>query len=100
MQISVEEIDGGLVRVILDGRMDIVSAPGIDAKLSAIAESNTDRNHGSGAFSNRSFNASKPAAECVPAIANAASAAGSSAGARKRLTHGIALTPSIRKTPL
>jgi anti-sigma B factor antagonist len=39
MQISVEEIDGGLVRVILDGRMDIVSAPGIDAKLSAIADS-------------------------------------------------------------
>ena len=42
-------------------------------RVNAIAESNTERNHGSRAFSQRAFNISKASTECVAAIARAAS---------------------------
>jgi len=37
MQISTEELEGGVTRVILDGRLDIVGAQEIDLKMNVIA---------------------------------------------------------------
>jgi anti-anti-sigma factor len=39
MQISVEEMEGGITRVILDGRMDIEGAARVDLKLNVVAGS-------------------------------------------------------------
>jgi anti-anti-sigma factor len=39
MQISIEEIDGGVTKVILDGRLDIAGAQDIDLKMNVIAGS-------------------------------------------------------------
>ncbi len=39
MQISTEELDGGVTRVVLDGRLDIVGAAAVDLKMNIIAGS-------------------------------------------------------------
>ena len=39
MQISTEEMPGGITRVVLDGRMDIAGAAAVDLKMSLIAGS-------------------------------------------------------------
>lgn len=39
MQISTEEMDGGITRVELDGRMDIAGAAAVDRKMNLIAGS-------------------------------------------------------------
>jgi anti-anti-sigma factor len=39
MQISIEEINGGVTKVILDGRLDIAGAQDIDLKMNVIAGS-------------------------------------------------------------
>ena len=39
MQISTEEMDGGITRVELDGRMDIAGAAAVDLKMNLIAGS-------------------------------------------------------------
>lgn len=39
MQISTEELDGGITKVVLDGRMDIEGAAAIDLKMNVIAGS-------------------------------------------------------------
>lgn len=39
MGISTEELDGGITRVILDGRLDIEGAAAVDLKLNVIAGS-------------------------------------------------------------
>ena len=39
MQISTEELEGGIARVILDGRLDIMGAQEIDLKMNVIAGS-------------------------------------------------------------
>lgn len=41
MQISTEELTGGVTRVVLDGRMDIAGAAAVDLKLNLIAGSAT-----------------------------------------------------------
>src|ERR1017187_622383 len=69
-------------------------------RVREIAESRTERHHGSLAFAKPSRNAWNPSIECVPAIARAASPAESSAVARKRPIQGIARMPSICRTPL
>jgi anti-anti-sigma factor len=37
MQISIEELKGGVTRVVLDGRLDISGAQNIDLKMNVIA---------------------------------------------------------------
>lgn len=37
MQISTEELEGGITKVILDGRLDIAGAQAIDLKMNVIA---------------------------------------------------------------
>jgi anti-anti-sigma factor len=37
MQISTEELEGGVTRVVLDGRLDIAGAQAIDLKINVIA---------------------------------------------------------------
>ena len=37
MQISIEELDGGVTRVVLDGRLDIQGAQDIDLRMNVIA---------------------------------------------------------------
>jgi anti-anti-sigma factor len=37
MQISMEELEGGITKVILDGRLDIAGAQAIDLKMNVIA---------------------------------------------------------------
>ena len=37
MQISTEELEGGITRVVLDGRLDIMGAQQIDLKMNVIA---------------------------------------------------------------
>jgi anti-sigma B factor antagonist len=39
MQISTEEMPGGITRVVLDGRMDIAGAAAVDLKMNLIAGS-------------------------------------------------------------
>lgn len=39
MQISIEELAGGVTRVVLDGRLDIAGAQDIDLKMNVIAGS-------------------------------------------------------------
>ena len=39
MQISIEELEGGVTRVVLDGRLDIAGAQDIDLKMNVIAGS-------------------------------------------------------------
>jgi anti-anti-sigma factor len=39
MQISTEELDGGITRILLDGRLDIAGAAAIDLKMNLIAGS-------------------------------------------------------------
>jgi anti-anti-sigma factor len=39
MQISVEEMDGGITKVILEGRMDIEGAAAVDMKMNVVAGS-------------------------------------------------------------
>jgi len=39
MQISTEELDGGITRIALDGRMDIQGAQAVDLKMNLIAGS-------------------------------------------------------------
>ena len=39
MQISTQEIDGGITRVELDGRMDIAGAAAVDMKMNLVAGS-------------------------------------------------------------
>jgi anti-anti-sigma factor len=39
MQISTEELEGGVTRVVLDGRLDIAGAQAIDLKMNVIAGS-------------------------------------------------------------
>jgi len=39
MQIASEEMDGGITRVVLDGRMDIQGAQAVDLKMNLIAGS-------------------------------------------------------------
>jgi anti-anti-sigma factor len=39
MQLSTEEMDGGITRVALDGRMDIAGAAAVDMKMNLIAGS-------------------------------------------------------------
>src|ERR1700694_6353607 len=39
MQISTEELEGGITRVVLDGRLDIMGAQEIDLKMNVIAGS-------------------------------------------------------------
>src|SRR6202140_4812802 len=37
MQISIEDLEGGITRVVLDGRLDIAGAQDIDLKMNVIA---------------------------------------------------------------
>ncbi len=39
MQISTEELDGGITKVALDGRMDIQGAAAVDMKMNLVAGS-------------------------------------------------------------
>lgn len=39
MKISVEEMDGGITRVVLDGRLDIAGAAEVDLKMNIVAGS-------------------------------------------------------------
>jgi anti-anti-sigma factor len=39
VQLSIEELEGDITKVILDGRMDIAGAQGVDLKLNVIAGS-------------------------------------------------------------
>jgi len=39
MQISIEEMDGGITKIVLDGRMDIEGAAKVDLKMNVIAGS-------------------------------------------------------------
>jgi anti-anti-sigma factor len=39
MQLSVEELDGGITRIILDGRLDIEGAAQVDMKMNIVAGS-------------------------------------------------------------
>lgn len=39
MQISTEELDGGITKVVLDGRMDIAGAQAVDMKMNLAAGS-------------------------------------------------------------
>jgi anti-anti-sigma factor len=39
MQLSIEQLEGGIARVILDGRLDIAGAQEIDLKMNVIAGS-------------------------------------------------------------
>jgi anti-anti-sigma factor len=39
MQLTIEELDGGITRVILDGRMDIEGAAQVDLKMNVVAGS-------------------------------------------------------------
>ena len=39
MQISIEDLEGGITRVVLDGRMDIAGAQDIDLRMNVIAGS-------------------------------------------------------------
>jgi anti-anti-sigma factor len=39
MQISIEEMDGGITKVVLEGRMDIEGAATVDLKLNVVAGS-------------------------------------------------------------
>lgn len=39
MKLSTEELDGGIIRVVLDGRLDIEGAAAIDLKMNVIAGS-------------------------------------------------------------
>jgi anti-anti-sigma factor len=39
MQLALEELDGGVTKVILDGRMDIVGAESVDLKMNVVAGS-------------------------------------------------------------
>ena len=39
MQISIEELEGGVTRVVLDGRLDINGAQAIDLKMNVVAGS-------------------------------------------------------------
>ena len=39
MQISIEELEGGLTKVVLDGRLDIAGAQEIDLRMNVIAGS-------------------------------------------------------------
>ena len=37
MQISIEELEGGVTRVVLDGRLDIAGAQAIDLRMNVVA---------------------------------------------------------------
>lgn len=39
MKISIEEMDGGITRVVLDGRLDIAGAAEVDLKMNIVAGS-------------------------------------------------------------
>jgi len=38
MKISTEELDGGITKVVLDGRLDIEGAAAVDLKMNIVAE--------------------------------------------------------------
>lgn len=43
MQISIEELEGGATRVVLDGRLDIAGAQAIDLRMNVVAGSKKGR---------------------------------------------------------